>query len=156
MNALQKANEDINILFNITDILIQHLRYQLIQTYALTILAYLNDCLTYMRQVATHTMNYVHAAMTNILSPNILPVEELRDMLRHIKSQLPSIIHLPISWDDTLHFYQYLKMHVLLRDGHLYSSSMYLYSTEHNRSKFSTYQSCTMMYQLSIKSPRNT
>ena len=54
-------------------------------------------------------MDYVNAAMTNILSPDILPVEELRTMLRHIKAQLPSIMHLPISLHNTFHFYQYLK-----------------------------------------------
>ena len=57
-----------------------------------------------MKQVATHTMDYVDAAVTNILSPDILLVEELRGMLRYIESQLPSIMHLPISSDNTLHF----------------------------------------------------
>ena len=66
----------------------------------------------------THTMDYVIAAMTNILSPDILPLEELRSMLRHIELQLPSIMHLPISLDDKLHFYWYLKTHVLVADGH--------------------------------------
>ena len=70
-----------------------------------------------MRQVATHTMDYVNAAMTNILSPDILPAEEFRNMLRHIDLQLPSIMHPPISLDDTLHFYWYHKTHVLVADG---------------------------------------
>ena len=55
--------------------------------------------------------------MTNIVSPDILPVEEHRSMLRHIELQLPSIMHLPISLDDTLHFYWYLKTHMLVADG---------------------------------------
>ena len=97
MDALQKANEDMNILFNITDVLMQHLRYHQIYTYAHTILAYLRDCLTYLRQVTTHTMDNVDTVMTNILLPDILPVEELRTMLWHIELQLPSIVHLPIS-----------------------------------------------------------
>ena len=117
LDALQKVNEDINILFNITDILTHHLRYHQIYTYAHTILTYLRYCLTYMRQVATHTMGFVDEAMTYILSPDTLLVEDLRSMLRHIKSQLPSIMHLPISLDDTLHFYQYLKAHILIADG---------------------------------------
>ena len=49
-----------------------------------------------MRQVATHTMDHIDAAMTHILSPDILPVEELRYMLRHIELQLSPIMHLPI------------------------------------------------------------
>ena len=67
IDPLQKANEDMNILFFITDILMQHLRYHQIYTYACTRLAYLGDCLTYMKQVTIHTMDYVDAATTNIL-----------------------------------------------------------------------------------------
>ena len=44
---------------------------------------------SHMRQVTAHTLDYVDAAMASILSPDILPVEELRDMLKHIKAQLP-------------------------------------------------------------------
>ena len=54
IDALQKANTDVNILFNITDILTQCVGYQQIYTYACTILVYLRDSFTYMRQVATH------------------------------------------------------------------------------------------------------
>ena len=74
--------------------------------YMYTILAYFRDSLTYMRQVAIHMIDYVDAATTNILSPDILPLEDLKNMLRHIESELPSTMHLPISSDDTLHFYQ--------------------------------------------------
>ena len=63
-------------------------------------------------------MDYVDATTRNMLSPDILPVEELRGMPMHIKSHLPSIMHLPISLDDTLHFYQYLKTHILVADRH--------------------------------------
>ena len=62
-------------------------------------------------------MDYVDAPMTNILSLYILHVEELRTMLRHIKAQLPSIMDLPISSDNTFHFYGYLKTHILVADG---------------------------------------
>ena len=82
------------------------------------LVSHLRDCLTYMRQVTTHTMDYVNTARTNILSPNILPVEELRGMLRHIKSQLQSTMHLPILSNDTLQFHWYLKTHVPVADGH--------------------------------------
>ena len=104
MDALQKVNQDINILLNITDVLTQCLRYNQIYTYTCTIFAYLRDFLIYMKQVATLTMDYVDAATTNILLPDILPVKELRGMHRHIDSQLPSIMHLPLSLDNTLHF----------------------------------------------------
>ena len=78
-----------------------------------TILAYLRDSLIYMRQVAIHIMDYMDAATTNVLPPNILSVEDLRSMLQHIESELPTTMHLPISLDDQLHFYQYLNTHVL-------------------------------------------
>ena len=52
--------------------------------YMHTILAYLRDSLIYMRQVAIHMMDYVEAATTNTLSPDILPVEDLRSMLKNI------------------------------------------------------------------------
>ena len=76
MDALQKADENMNIILKITDVLTQHLRYHQIYMYAHIILAYPRDCLAYMRKVATHTLDYVDAAMTNILSPDILPVED--------------------------------------------------------------------------------
>ena len=67
-----------------------------------------------MRQVAIHIIDYVDAATINVLSFDILPVEDLRNMLRHIESELSSMLHLPISADSTLHFYQYLNTHVLV------------------------------------------
>ena len=73
--------------------------------YMHTILAYMRDPFTYMRQVAIHMMDYVDAATTNVLLPDILPVEDLRNMLRHMESELPSMMHLPISLDKALHFY---------------------------------------------------
>ena len=87
--------------------------------YMHNILAYPRDSLTYMRQVAIHTMDIVDAATTNVFSPDILPVEDLRSMLRPIESELPSTMHLPISLDDTLHFYWYLNTHVLIVEGQL-------------------------------------
>ena len=103
MDALQMANQDINILLNITDVLIQGLRYYQIYTYAYTIFAYLRECLTYIKKWE-HTMDYVHATTTKILSPDILQVEELRGMLRHIEPELPIIMYLTISSANTLNF----------------------------------------------------
>ena len=52
-----------------------------------------------------HAMDYIDAGTTSILSPHILPVEDLREILMHIKVELPSTMHLPESLDDTLHFF---------------------------------------------------
>ena len=104
MDVLQRSNEDLDRLFNVTEVLTQHIRYQQMYIYKYTILAYLRASLTYLRQVAIHTMDYVDAVTTNVLFPDILSMEGLRNMLRNIESELPSMMHLPISLDNTLHF----------------------------------------------------
>ena len=60
-------------------------------------------------------MDYVDAAR-NVLSPDILPLEDLRNMLKPIEPQLPPMMYLPISLDNTLHFFNYLSTHVLIAD----------------------------------------
>ena len=67
-----------------------------------------------MREAALHPMDYIAATTTGILSPHILPIEDLRGMPKHIEETLPSTMHLPISSEDTLHFYRYLHTHVLI------------------------------------------
>ena len=65
-----------------------------------------------------HAMDYITTATTGILSSHVLPVEDLRTMLIHIEEALPSTMHLPVSSEDTLHFYRYLQTHVLVADKH--------------------------------------
>ena len=65
-----------------------------------------------MGQVAMHAMDYIDAATTGILSPHVLPLEDLWKMLTHIEEALPSTMHLPVSSEDTLHFYRYLHIHM--------------------------------------------
>ena len=52
-----------------------------------------------------HTMDYVNAATTGALSPHVLPIKDLQKMLSHIEETLPTTLHLPVSSEDTLHFY---------------------------------------------------
>ena len=63
-----------------------------------------------------HATDYIDAATTGILPPHVLPVENLRKMPIHIEEALPSTMHLPVSSEDTLHFYRYLHTHVLIAD----------------------------------------
>ena len=63
-----------------------------------------------------HTMHFIDAATTGILSPHVLLVEILRKMLLYIEEALPLTMHLPVSSEDTLHFYRYLCTHVLSTD----------------------------------------
>ena len=59
-------------------------------------------------------MDYIDAATTGTLSPHMLPIMDLKKMLAHIEETLPPTYHPPVSSEDTLHFYQYLCMHVLI------------------------------------------
>ena len=66
--------------------------------------------------VSTHTMEYINAATSGTLSPHVLPIIDLQKMLQHIADTLPPMLHLPISPEDTLHFYRYLHTHVLIEN----------------------------------------
>ena len=113
MYTMEKMHQDVMTLYNITHSLYSSLSYQQIILHTWSILANLWDSLYYMREVALHTMDYIDAATTGILSPHVLPVEDLREMLKHIEEMLPSTMHLPISSEDALHFYRYLCTHIL-------------------------------------------
>ena len=63
-----------------------------------------------------HAMDYIDAATTGILS-HVLPVADLREMLMHIEAELASTMHLPVSLDETLHFYRYLCTHILVAEN---------------------------------------
>ena len=108
MDAVERTHQDVTTLYNITSALYTSLNYQQIVLYICSILANLQDSLYYMRQVAIHVMDYIDVAMTGILSPHVLPVEDLQKMLTHIEEALPSTMHLPVSSEDTVHFYRYL------------------------------------------------
>ena len=61
-------------------------------------------------------MAYIDAATSSILSPHVLPITHLQKMLQHIADTLPPTLHLPISPEDTLHFYRYLCTHILIEN----------------------------------------
>ena len=61
-------------------------------------------------------MEYIDAATSGTLSPHVLSVIDLQKMLQHIADTLPPTLHLPISPEDTLHFYRYLHTHVLIEN----------------------------------------
>ena len=61
-----------------------------------------------------NTMDYVNTATTRTLSLHILPIADLKQMLSHIEGTLPPTMHLPVSSEDTLHFYRYLHTHILI------------------------------------------
>ena len=61
-------------------------------------------------------MEYINAGTSGTLSPHVLPVIDLQRMLQHIADTLPPTLHLPISLEDTLHFYRYLHTYVLIEN----------------------------------------
>ena len=63
-----------------------------------------------------HVMDYLDTATTGILSPQVLPVEDLQKILTHIEEALPSTMHLPVSSEDTLHSYRYRCTQILITD----------------------------------------
>ena len=116
MNSVERTHQDITILYNITSSLYTSVNYQQVVLHICSILANLRDFLHYMRQVTIHGMDYIDAATTAILSPHVLPVEDLQKMLIHIEEALPSTMHFPVSSEDTLHFYRCLCTHILITD----------------------------------------
>ena len=81
-----------------------------------SVFANLHDSLTYIQMVSIHTMDYIDAATSRTLAPHVLPVLDLQRMLQHTAVTLPPMLHLPISPEDTLHFYSYLCTHVLIEN----------------------------------------
>ena len=116
MDTVERTHQDVTMLYNITSSLYTSLNYQQIVLHICSVLANLRDSLYYMCQVAIHVMDYIDAATTGILSPHVLPVEDLWKMLACIEEALPSTMHLPVSSWDTLHFYRYLCTHILITD----------------------------------------
>ena len=63
--------------FNITSSIYIHINYQQIPLHIHSILGNLRDSLYYMRQIAMHMLDYIDTATTGILSPHVLPVDDL-------------------------------------------------------------------------------
>ena len=61
-------------------------------------------------------MEYIDAATSGTLLLHVLPIIDLQRMLQHIADILPPTLHLPISPEDTLHFYRYLHTCVLIEN----------------------------------------
>ena len=81
-----------------------------------SVFANLHDSLHYIQMVSTHTIEYIDAATSGTQLLHVLPVIDLQKMLQHIADTLPPALHLPISPEDTLHFYRYLHTHVLIKN----------------------------------------
>ena len=114
MDKIDEKAHYVNNVYNFTTSLATSLSYHQLILHIRSVLANLQNSLSYIRTVSMHTMDYVNAATTRTLSPHILPIMDLKKMLVHIEETLPPTLHLPVSSDDTLHFYRYLHTHVLI------------------------------------------
>ena len=117
MKELTKSNEDIRALFNITNQLATQVQVQNIVLHLRVMLANLRDCLHFMLQLANHILEYIDTATAGTLTPHLIPVADLQQMLYWIESELPPNMHLPIPSSDLLHFYSYLWTHVLVEEN---------------------------------------
>ena len=114
MDKVDETVHDVNNLYNLTTSLATSLSYHQLILHIRSVLTNLQDSLSYIRTVSMYTMDYVNAATTGTLSPHVLPIMDLRKMLSHVEETLPPTLHLPVSSEDTLHFYQYLCAHILI------------------------------------------
>ena len=105
MDKVAETSHDVNNLYNLTTFLATSLNYHQLVLCIRSVLANLQDLLSYIRTVSTCTMDYIDAATTGTLSPHILPVKDLKEMLIHIEETLSSTLNLPFSSEDALHFY---------------------------------------------------
>ena len=110
------TTQDINNLYNLTTSLAASITFNQMILHIRSVFANLQDSLHYLCTLSTHTMDYINATTSGILSPHVLPVADLQRMLQHIADTLPPTLHLPISLVDTLHFYRYLCTHILIEN----------------------------------------
>ena len=118
IDAVHTTSQDINNLYNLTTSLATSINFNQMILHLRSVFANLHDSLHYLWMVSTHTMEYIDVATSGILSPHVLPVTDLQKMLQYIADTLPPTLHLPISPEDTLHFYRYLCTHVLIENKH--------------------------------------
>ena len=104
MDAVDKTVHDVNNLYNIITSLYTSLSYHQLVLYIRSVLANIQDLLSYIRTVSMHTMDYIDTVTSATFSPHVLPIEYLKQMLSHIEETLPPVMHLPASSKDTLHF----------------------------------------------------
>ena len=102
MDRVDEMFQDVNNLYNITTSLATSLSYYQLVLHIRSVLANLWDSLSYIKAVSIHKIDYINAATTGSLSPHILPITDLKQMLSHIEETLPSTIHLPVLCQSTI------------------------------------------------------
>ena len=116
MDVVSATSHDINNLYNLTTSLATSINFCQMILHIRSVFGNLHVSVNYIQMVSAHTMDYIDAAAPGTLSPHVLPVLDLQRMLQHIADTLPPTLHLPISPEDTLHFYRYMHTHVLVEN----------------------------------------
>ena len=116
MDVAEATSHNINNLYSLTMSLATSISFHQLILHIRSVFPNLHDSLNYIRMVSAHTMDYIDAATSGTLSPHVLLVMDLQKMLLHISNTLPPMLHLPVSQDDTLHFYRYLHTHILIKN----------------------------------------
>ena len=89
MNKVDVTSHDINTLYNLTMSLATSISFHQLILHLKSVFANLHDPLNYIQMVSTHTMDYMVAATSGILSPHILPAMDLQKMFLQISDTLP-------------------------------------------------------------------
>ena len=120
MDVARATSHNIDNLYNLTTSSTTSINFHQLILHIRSVFANLCHSLNYIRMVSAHTMDYIDTATSGTLSPHILPVMDLQRMMSHIADALPPMLHLPVSPDDTLHFYRYLCTDVLIENSFYY------------------------------------
>ena len=112
MDKVDDTSHDVNNFYNLTTSIATSFSFHQLILHIRSMFANLWDSLDYIQMVSTHTMDYINTTTPGTPSPHILPIMDLQKMLLHISDTLPPTLHLPVSPDDTLHFYRYLHTHM--------------------------------------------
>ena len=114
MPRVDEMVQDVNNLYNLTTSLATSVSYYQLVLHTRSVLTNLCDLLSYIKSVSMHIIDYPDAATTGTLSSHILPIADLKQMLSYIEESLPTTMQLPVSSEDTLHFYRYLHTHIFI------------------------------------------
>ena len=99
---------------HLTTSLYTNLSYYQLLLHIRSVLVKLWDLPIYIKSVL-HACNGLHQCIHywKAFTPHFTH-NRLKQMLSHIEESLPTTMHIPVSSEDTLHFYRYLHTHILI------------------------------------------
>ena len=107
MDKVDVASHDINTLYNLTTSLATSISFHQLIHHIRSVFANLCNSLNGLRTVSTHTMGLYRCSHNRNLFTFYLLWIYKRCCYRY-QTPYPPTLHLPVSPDDTLHFFRYL------------------------------------------------